>query len=106
MNKNFLYLIDALKSLPGVTTKQAKNIAYFLINKDEFFIETFINRIRELKLHVNYCTQCNNLVEDQMLCPICEDTHRDTSQLCIVNSSDDLNKIEATESYRGLYFTL
>jgi recombination protein RecR len=26
--------------------------------------------------------------------------------LCIVNSSDDLNKIEQTESYNGLYYVL
>jgi recombination protein RecR len=106
MNNNFEYLIDALKALPGVGAKQAKNIAYFLLNKDPMFIEEFIERIKNAKQAIHLCKQCNNYTTNEDYCDICKDFDRDNNKLCIVTNSEELNKIEATKEYNGLYYVL
>jgi recombination protein RecR len=102
---SFGYLIDALKSLPGVGKKQAERIAYFLINKDEKYIDDLIQRIKNGKDNIHFCKQCNNFAEHE-LCDICSNQSRTQDKLCIVSTIEDLQKIEETNSYTGLYFVL
>jgi len=107
MGKKLEYLIDALKSLPGVGTKHATIIANFLVKKDQIYINEFIKRISEAKNSISFCEQCNNMIEgDKKICDICSDFSRDNEQLCIVSTSEDLKKIEGTGEYKGLYFVL
>ncbi|MDR2568303.1 MAG: recombination mediator RecR [Mycoplasmataceae bacterium] len=106
MVKTIEYLIDALKSLPGVGKKQAISIAYFLINQDDKYVEELIKRIRETKTNVFLCTQCNNYTDGQKYCSICLDETRDQTKLCVVKTVEELNKIEATNFYHGLFFVL
>ncbi|GHU31967.1 hypothetical protein FACS1894166_04390 [Bacilli bacterium] len=101
---SFEYLMDALKSLPGVGKKQAERIAYFLINQDQKYINDFIERINNGK-NIRFCNQCNNFAESD-LCGICLNKSRDQTKLCVVSTIEDLNKIEETNSYTGLYFVL
>jgi recombination protein RecR len=101
----FEYLVDALKSLPGVGKKQAERIAYFLILKDEKYIKEFIERINESHLKIHFCKQCNNFAESE-LCDICSNKMRQLNKLCVVSSIEDLQKIEETNSYLGLYYVL
>jgi recombination protein RecR len=105
MNPTLEYLIDALKSLPGVGTKQAKTIAQFLLNKDEIYINEFVNRIKDAKKNIHFCKFCNNLTSSD-ICEICSNHSRDQNKLCIVTSQDDLQKLESTNSFIGLYFVL
>jgi len=103
--KEFEYLVDAIKSLPNIGTKAAERIAYFLINQDQEYIQEFIRRISNAKNNIKYCKQCGNFsLED--LCPICSNKERDNRKLCIVNTIDELNKIESTGSFDGIYFVL
>jgi recombination protein RecR len=103
MNKTFDYLIDALKSLPGVGTKQAKTIAQHLIKKDDIYVNELIVRIKNAKDNIKFCSQCNNICENE-LCDICRDFGRDVTKLCIVTTNEDLTKINETKEYNGLYF--
>lgn len=101
----FEYLVDALKSLPSIGTKVAERIAYFLINQDENYINEFIKRIQKAKSEIRYCKQCNNFSSEE-LCSICSNSSRDKKKLCIVSNIEDLNKIEQTNAFTGLYFVL
>jgi recombination protein RecR len=102
---NFEYLVDALKSLPGVGKKQAERIAYFLSLKDDKYISDLIQRIHEAHEKIHFCKQCNNFATNE-LCDICSNPSRDQTKLTIVSSIEDLQKIEDTNSYTGLYFVL
>ena len=103
--KEFEYLIDAINSLPSIGTKTAEKIAYFLINQDENYLREFINRIMQAKLKIKYCEQCNNFSYEK-LCPICLNKDRNNKKLLIVNNINELNKIEATGVFDGIYFVL
>ncbi|GMO15802.1 MAG: recombination mediator RecR [Mycoplasmoidaceae bacterium] len=106
MEDSFNFLIDALKSLPGVGIKQAKNISAFLINKDDKYISEFIERIKKARSSIRLCSQCNNFTSNKELCDICSDFKKDVTKLCIVNTSEDLCKINETKDYNGLFFVL
>jgi recombination protein RecR len=102
---SFEYLIDAFKSLPGIGKKQAERMAYFLILKDEKYIQDFVERINDAHQKIHFCKQCNNFAEAE-LCEICLNKSRNQNKLCVVSSIEDLQKIEETNSYLGLYYVL
>ena len=103
--KEFEYLIDAINSLPSIGAKAAEKIAYFLINQDENYLREFINRIKQAKLNIKYCEQCNNFSYEKF-CPICLNKERNNKKLLIVNNINELNKIEAIGVFDGIYFVL
>jgi len=103
--KEFEYLVDAIKSLPSIGTKAAERIAYFLLNQDEQYVKEFTRRILDGKSKIHYCKQCGNFT-DTDLCSICSNPDRRKDKLCIVNSIDELNKIESTGIFDGIYFVL
>ena len=103
--KEFEYLIDAINSLPSIGAKAAEKIAYFLINQDEKYLCEFIHRIKQAKLKIRYCEQCNNFSYEK-ICSICSNKERDNKKLLIVNNINELNKIEATGVFTGIYFVL
>lgn len=106
MDDKFLDLVNALKVLPGVTNKQASNIAYFILHKDESFIKEFMTKIIASRNKLGMCKQCNCLCDSNRLCNICKNPDRYQHSLCIVVNDEDLLKIEKTNSYNGLYFVL
>jgi recombination protein RecR len=101
----FEFLIDALKSLPGVGKKQAEKIAYFLALKDEQYIKEFTQRINDVHHKIKFCKQCNNFSTNE-LCEICSNQTRLQNKLCVISMIEDLEKIESTNSYIGLYYVL
>lgn len=101
----FDYLVDALKSLPGVGYKNATKWVYFLLEQDSSYVDLFINRLKNAHNKIKNCHQCNNLTTKD-LCDICTSSNRDTTQLCVVNSIEDLQRIEDSNNYHGLYFVL
>ena len=54
---------------------------------------------------LNRCRQCQNYTEGD-LCPICADPKRDHSIICVVETARDVQAIERTREYRGLYHVL
>lgn len=103
--KEFEYLVDAIKSLPSIGSKAAEKIAYYLLKQDDTYIKEFVDRINNAKANIKYCKQCNNFAVDD-LCSICANNDRDNTKLCIVNNIDELNKIESTGCFDGIYFVL
>lgn len=103
--KEFEFLVDAIRSLPLVGTKAAEKIAYHLIHQDQQYIDEFIKRISNAKNSIKFCKQCGNFALED-LCTICSNPERDNTKLCIVNTIDELNKIESTGSFNGIYFVL
>ena len=51
------------------------------------------------------CAHCYSFAEDE-LCPICQDTRRDPTLLCVVEEPSAILPIERTHEFRGYYHVL
>lgn len=98
-------LIDELKRLPGVGPKTAERLAYHLLKVPAQEALALAEAVRRLKEELQQCTQCFNISESE-LCEICRDSSRDQSVVCVVEQPKDLQVIEDSGSYRGLYHVL
>ena len=68
-------------------------------------LESFAASLSNLKKLTKICTFCHNLT-DQEQCSICGDPQRDDSQVCVVESFQDVLAIEKSGSYKGVYHVL
>jgi recombination protein RecR len=98
-------LIDELGRLPGVGPKSAQRIAFHLIEADLESVEKLASVLQEVKQKVRFCEVCGNVSENQK-CGICVDPKRDLGLICVVEESKDINSIERTREFRGLYHVL
>ena len=102
--KDFLFLVDAFKSLPSVGTKNATRYAYHIIKADQTYIDEFIERIIKAKKNLKYCDICHNISTTD-ICNICSDDKRNNSLLIVCNIAD-LDKIEEMSIHHGYYHVL
>jgi len=98
-------LIDELSRLPGVGPKSAQRIAFYLLQTDDDQAIKLANVLREVKERVRFCEVCGNVSEEDR-CNICRDTRRNQNMICVVEESKDVQAIERTREYRGLYHVL
>lgn len=101
----FDQLVKSLKALPGISQKQAEKICNFLINQSDEEIYSLIDSIQKLRSTLHFCKYCQNITSDE-ICDICSNELREQNKLCIVSFSEDVQKIEDTNTYSGLYFVL
>lgn len=98
-------LIDALRVLPGVGPKSAARMAYHLLQRERQGASRLASSIAAALEHLIPCTRCNNY-SDTEVCGSCADPRRDGRLLCVVEMPVDLNRLEETHAYKGLYFVL
>ena len=98
-------LIDALRCLPGVGPKSAQRMTLHLLERDREGAGSLANALGEAIDKVGHCTECRNFTELD-ICEICMDSKRDKSTLCVVETPADVVAVEASSSYRGIYFVL
>ncbi len=98
-------LVEALRRLPGVGVRTARRMAYHLLQHDPqaavLLGQTLLNAVDRLQ----HCELCNGFTEVPV-CATCSHSERDSSLLCIVETPADLNTIESTHGYQGLYYVL
>ena len=97
--------VDAISSLPGVGSRSALRLALNLLGRPADEITQFAGAIGRLATDVHYCKQCM-MVCDGDVCPICADSRRDHSTICVVATVRDVMSIEATSQYFGVYHVL
>ena len=98
-------LVRALKRLPGVGPRQAERFAAYFLRASQGEVEEFITALDEVKSSVVLCPQCFAYSESD-LCEICQDPDRDTTKICVVEDPQDIEAIEKTGAYKGLYHVL
>jgi len=98
-------LIDALRVLPGVGPKSAQRMAYHLLERERDGARRLAAALTEAVEKVGHCRECRTLSESE-LCGLCASAKRDRSVLCVVESPTDVQAIEQSTGYQGLYFVL
>lgn len=98
-------LIDELGRLPGVGPKSAQRIAFYLLQTDDDQAVKLAQVLMEVKERVRFCEICGNVSEEEK-CNICRDARRNQTLICVVEESKDVQAIERTREFRGLYHVL
>jgi recombination protein RecR len=98
-------LIDAFTQLPGIGPKTATRLTYYLLRNDEAVALRLARALEELKQRTLFCSVCFNIA-DQDPCPICAAHQRDPGLICVVEEPLDVQAIERTREFTGLYHVL
>ena len=98
-------LTNSFEKLPGIGRRSAQRLAFYLLRVPQRDLETFANSLTNLKKQTKICTICHNLT-DQDQCSVCGDPTRDATQVCVVESFQDVLAIEKSGTYKGVYHVL
>ena len=97
--------VAELSKLPGIGRKTALRLALHLLRRDKQEALALGKAIIEMRENICYCSKCHNISEEE-LCPICSDTRREESVVCVVENVKDVITVESTHQHRGLYHVL
>jgi recombination protein RecR len=98
-------LISALNKLPGIGPRSAERIALHLVQADPVVVKQLADAILHAREKIHFCTTCGALTEKSP-CPICTDTRRDSSLVCVVEYAVDILSVEKSGSYHGKFHVL
>ena len=98
-------LVEQFERLPGIGSKTAQRLAYFVLNMSEERAKEFSDAIMEAHQKIRRCEICCNF-SDQEKCPICRNDARDKSTICVVETPRDAIALEGTGEYKGTYHVL
>lgn len=98
-------LVEALRCLPGVGPKSAQRMAYYLMQRDRQGAQQLADALQLALGALRHCRRCNTFTEAEV-CELCQSTKRDPRLLCVVETPVDMNMMEQTHAYSGLYYVL
>ncbi|MCS7224978.1 MAG: recombination mediator RecR [Armatimonadetes bacterium] len=98
-------LLRRLERLPGIGPKSALRIAQYLISQPQSEIEGLIEALVRVRQSLRLCRQCFNFADGE-LCWICQNSERDPTTICVVETPADLQAIETAGNYKGHYHCL
>lgn len=98
-------LIEELSSLPGIGSKSAQRLAFYLINQPKETVKRLADTMVEAREKVRYCAVCCTLT-DREICPICSNAKRDHGTIMVVENTRDLAAYEKTGKFNGVYHVL
>lgn len=98
-------LITALRCLPGVGPKSAQRMAFHLLERDRAGARRLAQTLSLAVDNVGHCTSCRTLTELD-ICRLCANSGRDRTCVCVVEMPGDVQAIERSGTYKGLYFVL
>src|ERR1700683_3387324 len=98
-------LIDELKRLPGIGQKTAQRLAFYLLRADPGQALALSDSIREAKEKIRECSICNNIT-DSNPCLYCASASRAQTLICVVEDATNIQSIEKTRQFNGLYHVL
>ena len=97
--------VQEFSKLPGIGRKTALRLVLHMLRQSTPDVEQFADAIATMKREVKYCRSCHN-ISDTDLCPICSDSRRDATAICVVENIQDVMAIENTQQFHGLYHVL
>jgi recombination protein RecR len=99
-------LVEQFARLPGVGTKSAQRLAFYVLSLSEEEAAAFADAIVGAKRAIHCCPVCQNLTQGDGPCSICASPRRDGSIVCVVADPKDVIAMERSREYNGLYHVL
>ena len=100
---SFTRLVAELAKFPGIGTKTATRLAFFLLRQPDAEAAALAEAIVDLKRNTRFCSVCFHITE-QDPCTLCADPTRDGSLLCVVEEPQAVLAVERSRSFRGRSF--
>jgi recombination protein RecR len=98
-------LVALLSKLPGVGKKSAGRMAYHILDGDSAYALALADELANLHRAIHRCGVCGGFTETDP-CPICADSLRDHSIICVVERAQDVRIIEESREFRGVFHVL
>jgi recombination protein RecR len=98
-------LIDELKKLPGIGSKSAQRLAFYILRSSDKDAEALAAAVRDVKANLRLCSVCNNIT-DVDPCVYCSSATRNQSLVCVVEEPTNIAAIEKTKHFNGVYHVL
>ncbi|MGN0038707.1 MAG: recombination mediator RecR [Coriobacteriales bacterium] len=99
------HALEELERMPGVGPKSAQRILHWILTSQDSSAQRLAEAIIEVKEAIHLCPRCHNYAQEE-LCEVCSDPERDQGAICVVAEPRDIDAIERTGAYRGLYHVL
>ena len=98
-------LIGELKKLPGIGAKSAQRLAFHILRSSAEDARALADSVRDIKEKLRLCSVCNNIT-DVDPCVYCSSPTRNLRMVCVVEEPTNVNAIEKTRHYNGVYHVL
>jgi len=98
-------LVAELARLPGIGPKTAARLAHHLLRVSADQARELAAAILEVKEKLFHCSVCNAITAIDP-CEICSDPRRDRTRICVVEEPFNIQPLERTGEYHGLYHVL
>lgn len=98
-------LIEQFERLPGIGSKTAQRLAYYVLNMPKTQAEDFSKAILDAHEKIKYCKVCCNFTDGD-ICPVCKSESRDKTTICVVETPRDAIALENTHEFKGTYHIL
>lgn len=98
-------LVHELSRLPGIGPKTAQRLAYYVLKSKDSYPTQLSEALLRVQSEVHTCTECFNYT-DKTVCRYCDDPHRNSEVLCLVEEPSDISRIESSGAFRGRYHVL
>ncbi|HEV7517933.1 MAG TPA: recombination mediator RecR [Thermoanaerobaculia bacterium] len=98
-------LVGELSRLPGIGPKTATRLAHFLLKVPIDEAQALAQAILEVKEKLFHCSSCNSITAVDP-CRYCADLERDRTRICVVEEPFNIEPLERTGEFQGLYHVL
>jgi recombination protein RecR len=98
-------LVEQFQRLPGIGAKSAQRLAYHILKTPREEVDRLGEAMRDVKERVTYCSTCSNIT-DVDPCFFCTSSGRDPRIICVVEEPENVNGVEKTRQFNGLYHVL
>ncbi|PJE51454.1 MAG: recombination protein RecR [Candidatus Yanofskybacteria bacterium CG10_big_fil_rev_8_21_14_0_10_36_16] len=105
MNSKINKIIEYLTKLQGIGPRQATRLALDLASWNKMDLKDFGDALRDMRNGPIFCRQCFNFAENE-LCSVCSNPKRDKFKIAVVEKITDINAVEQTGIYDGVYHVL
>ena len=103
-------LIKHFEGFPGIGGRQARRFAFHILRLPETDTNEIAELIMNLQSSVIECGRCHRYFSKNGgsadICSICTNSNRDRTKLMVVERDTDIQPIERSGTYDGLYFVL
>lgn len=80
-------------------------LAYHLLKADEAYVQGLVTSITTVRERIRPCRVCGAYTEEPV-CSVCSDPRRNTQLICVVEQPQDVEVMESSLEFDGVYHVL